>query len=303
MKPTMMKPQEQMQAMLDWLTATAHAGAGARYDLGIGDANKALYFRRDGLKSLSMADIHHRLGFFKAANAVGVEAARRSLNIYITAAVADPQSWLMLDDIESVERCHEIAGERSRMIIQTSPGSHHLWLSTSRPMTSDERKLCQQILQRRYGGDDGSTSGDHFGRLCGFKNAKRNCWVNLVDAVITDRRADVDKLLALVAEMGLGFSIPHGGVVSSSLLSGVAPQARAPSLCHSVSSSFSSTGRDESIAEFRFACESLKRLATSDSIIRDIADRALSRGKCRTAAAANRYASRTVDAAARAIAG
>lgn len=294
----MMKPTEQVQAQLGWLMATAHAGDAARYDMGVGDANKALYFRRDGLKSLTVGDISHRMGFFRAANSVGVEAARRSLNIYIAAAVDAPQSWLMADDL-TLEQCRRMAGGRTHMIIQTSLNLHHLWLATSRPVFAPERKICQQVLQQRYGGDASSTSGDHFGRMAGFKNAKRNCWVNLIDAVVTDRRADVDKLLTIADDMGLGWlSIPHGGVVPSPALQGVAPQARSPSLVSQVSSSFSPTGRDESKAEYAFACAHYQKGLDLESGIQSLAQRAFDRGKCKTAAAAEKYARRTFDNAA-----
>lgn len=300
----MMKPTEQTQAQLDWMAGTAHAGNGVRYDMGIGDASKALYFRRDGLKSLAMDEIKHRMGFFKAANSVGVEAARRPLNIYITAAVAELQSWLLMDDLD-LDQCHLVARDRTHMIVQTSPGSHHLWLATSRPVTVDERKICQQALQHRFGGDAGSVSGDHFGRLAGFKNVKRGCWVNLAATVITDRRADIDKLLSIAAEAGVGLalSIPQGGVVPSPvLIQGGAPQARSPSVISppvsSVSSSFSPSGRDESRAEFAFACAQYQKHLDIEAGIQSLTQRALDRGKCKNFAAAEKYARKTFDVAA-----
>jgi hypothetical protein len=41
----------------------------------------------------------------------------------------------------------------------------------------------QRWLARRLGGDRASVSGEHLGRLAGFKNWKRGgCWVNVLDA-------------------------------------------------------------------------------------------------------------------------
>lgn len=303
----MKKPMEQMTDMLDWLRNTAHAGAAARCSIGIGDAEHRsdAFFLRAGQINLSIEEITRRAPFYRAANSVGLAGkADRPLNIYISSAVSLPQSWLLLDDL-GIEECQQIAGKRTNMVIQTSPGRHHLWLATSRPVSVVERKVCQQVLQQKFGGDAGSVSGDHFGRLCGFKNIKRNCWVNFISESTSDRRADIDKLLILATEMGLSpFSSPSGVCDSSSPQAcvssspqGVAPQARPLSHSHNVSSSLSPSGRDESKAEFGWACGWLsKNLNLADGIAR-LTQRAADRHKPKP----EQYARRTFDKAARSI--
>lgn len=298
--------------MLDWLTATSHDGMSAKFDMGVGDASKAMYFRRNGLDDLTVEDIERRTGFFRLANTKGVEQAPRSLNIYICAGKSQPQSWLMLDDL-TIDLAHQIAGERTAMIIQTSASSHHLWLATSRPVSVSERKLCQQVLQQKYGGDAGSTSGDHFGRLSGFKSAKRNCWVNFIIGAITERRAEVDKLLVMAGEMGLGSLSPMGlgdlcqpqAValhldVDSSYGAGSASPARSTQPATASSAPYQPSSRDESHAEFAFACAHyLKNLNIEDGI-QKLAQRALDRGKRKNWHSAEVYARRTFNSAERA---
>lgn len=306
------KPDEQRMEMMSWLVATAHAKP--CFDCGIGDADKGdgKYFRRDGLHNLDAEAVYHRIAFFRAANKVGVESARRPLNVYITAHVRAPQSWLMMDDL-TLDQCRSIAGERTHMIIQTSPGRHHLWLATSRPVSIVERKTCQQVLQQRFGGDVGSTSGDHFGRLAGFKNAKRKCWVNLIDAVITDRYTDVDKLMKRAIDMGVASDLsPKGGVclapqaVALPLSPGLRQQAGSPSLSISCSLSSAMTeyhpcGRDESRAEFAFACAHFEKDLNIESGILNLAQRVLSRGKRKTWQLAEAYARKTFEKASQAV--
>lgn len=308
------KPEEHRKEMMGWLIATGHEKS--YFDCGIGDADKGkgTYFRRDGLRNLDTDAVNHRIRFFSAANTSGVEGARRPLNIYISADVKTPQSWLMMDDL-TLKQCLDVAGARTYMIVQTSPGRHHLWLATSRPVSVGERKACQQVLQQKLGGDAGSTSGDHFGRLAGFKNAKRKCWVNLMNAVITDRRTDVDKLLKLAVDMGL-ISVsdlsPKGGVC-------LVPQAvdlpfsqsdrhQAVSKSHTLNVSlvkfeFNSSGRDESRAEFAFACAHFeKNLDIEDGILK-LAQRALNRNKRATFQSAEAYARKTFERASQAVKG
>ncbi|ADL55550.1 RepB family DNA primase [Gallionella capsiferriformans] len=281
-----MKPEQQRQAMLDWLMATSRLGTDTRFDIGIGDANKALYFRRSGLSRLRSLDLQMRIPFFKAANISGVGQVSRPLNIYVCAAVTEPQSWLMMDDL-TLNQSRRVAGERTHMIIQTSPGLHHLWLATSRLISIAERKACQQVLQQRYGGDAASVSGDHFGRLPGFKNIKRGKWVNFVDSKIVDRRADVDVLLELAEKQGFILP-PLGGVVSAQ------PQANLhnafASRVRSIAKPFIATGRNESSFEYAYARAHYEKNLTIEDGIANLAQRALDRGKRKTYAAAENYA-------------
>ncbi len=295
-KPHFRKPDQQRTEMLEWLVATAHSQP--QFDLGIGDAYKVSgsYFRRDGLRGLSHDEVNHRIGFLKAANAVGNDAVRRPLNVYICSSTSEPQSWLMLDDL-TLGDCISIAGDRTHMIVQTSPGRHHLWLATNRPVTIEERKICQQVMQSRFGGDAASTSGDHFGRLAGFKNVKRNCWVNLIETKIVDRRADIEKLLS--HQEVLGSLSPQGGVVlpkSFGVGHTSVTEYSSPARTF-IPTTSSSDGRDESSAEFAFACVYLHKNLNIEEGIHLLAQRAIDRKKRSTWRGAEAYARKTFSAA------
>lgn len=85
-----------------------------------------------------------------------------------------PASWpvVFLDDVTPAQ-AEKIAGEFAAAVIETSPGRCHVWLAVSRPLDETERKAIQQQLIVEHGGDAGSVSGEHLGRLPGFKNNKR----------------------------------------------------------------------------------------------------------------------------------
>jgi hypothetical protein len=62
-------------------------------------------------------------------------------------------------------------------------GGCHLWLSCSFELDEEARHRAQRWLAQRVGADPASTSGEHLGRLAGFKNWKRGgTWVNVMDA-------------------------------------------------------------------------------------------------------------------------
>lgn len=117
------------------------------------------------------AEAEKSLGWTWAENQRGAE-------VYIRPARwlpdGTPASWSMvfLDDVKPAKAA-EIAGEFSAMVVETSPGLCHVWLSVSRPLCEEERKALQQQLIGEHGADNGSSSGEHLGRLPGFKNNKR----------------------------------------------------------------------------------------------------------------------------------
>ena len=68
------------------------------------------------------------------------------------------------------------------LAVQTSPaGGCHLWLPCARTLDEAARHRVQRWLAECMGADLGSVSGEHLGRLAGFRNWKRGgCWVNVV---------------------------------------------------------------------------------------------------------------------------
>lgn len=79
---------------------------------------------------------------------------------------------LFLDDL-SAAAADDIAHKYLAAVVETSPGLHHVWIAVSRALAERERKALQQRLAAEHGGDPGSVSGEHFGRMPGFKNNKR----------------------------------------------------------------------------------------------------------------------------------
>jgi hypothetical protein len=280
------------------------AGMGymARYDMAVGDPGKCSgnYFQRAGLAGLSVADIHARTAWLRACNSSGGGVTDHALSIYISPSVSGGQHLLMMDDL-SMETCRQIGEGRLHLIVETSANNHQLWLPTSRPVTVEERHQCQVALQKMFGGDDGSVSGDHLGRLSGFKNTKHdNAWVNLVGGDMdfdgNGRRCDVDSLIHHFQSvcLPLTFSTPRGFCDSGSAQPCVSPSLPPSGGGGGVSVAL---GRDESKMEFGWSVGWLKSKKDEAEGIRKLAERALARGKHKTFGACEKYARRTFDRA------
>ncbi len=127
-------------------------------------------------RDLPLEGIHSRLSWLRAENANGADIYFRPTGHY-------PQPVVFLDDLgERLARA--IARKYRAAVIRTSPDRCHLWLSLCEPVPRHQRTSIQQDLIYRLAGaaDPGSVSGDHFGRLPGFRNRKpgRSCWVDLL---------------------------------------------------------------------------------------------------------------------------
>lgn len=212
-------------------------------------------------------------------------------DVYFRPTRGTPACITMSDDL-TLDAAQQLADGRAHLLAETSPNNYQLWLKTDRMLNEGERKTVQQALIAQHGGDPGSASGEHFGRLPGFKNRKPKYdlpWVNLVQYSLDGDALAVEGLLS--TPRGACALEPPAGVPSIHS-AGVAFQTRSPS---------PSSDSAESHKEFKYAAESLRHKVPRNKIIASIADRALARGKRRTIAAAEQYATRTVDAAERSI--
>jgi len=173
------------------------------------------------------------------------------------------------------------------LVIETSPGRHHVWQRLSRPATETERKAIQTALVTQMKADPASTSGEHFGRAPGLKNIKRDgCFVTVSREVST------------------GLLIPVGRILEAA---GVTPVPAAPIQEIRPAVPLENRAGDASGAEFGFALARLKWASGTGSraiyekskskLISQLSERAAVRGKRTTAAACQEYASRTVSAA------
>lgn len=149
--------------MLDWWN---RAGI-SRADLAVRRPDGAMMWHRD------IALDRLPLSWARAANVRGSE-------IYIRPAGVHAWPMVFLDDLP-VAMARRIARKYRALVIETSPaGGCHLWISCSRSLCVSERAEAQRWLANRCGADRASTSGEHLGRLAGFKNWKRGgCWVNV----------------------------------------------------------------------------------------------------------------------------
>lgn len=116
------------------------------------------------------------LGWARAENA-------RNADIYIRPARGYPWPVIFLDDV-SVDCALGLARVLRAMVVQTSPaGGCHVWLLCDRALAEPHRQQAQRWWIGRVGADPGSVSGEHLGRLAGFKNWKRGgSWVNVLAA-------------------------------------------------------------------------------------------------------------------------
>ncbi len=159
-----MKAKQQTQAMLRWL----HSAGVGRADLAVRRADGAMIWHR------SRAIHQLPLGWARAENV-------RAAEVYVRPARGEPWPLTFLDDVPT-QLARRITEKYSALAVETSPvGGCHLWLACQQPLDEPERAAAQRWLAQRTGADPASTSGEHLGRLAGFKNWKRSgAWVNIV---------------------------------------------------------------------------------------------------------------------------
>lgn len=160
-----MPARDHTRRMLAWWTERVN-----RADLAILRPQGAmLWVRGRELDNLPLA-------WARAENARGSE-------IYIRPARGSPWPLLLLDDLP-VDLALRVARRYAALVVHTSPaGGCHLWLAAAHDLDEAQRKACQRHLAARAGADPASTSGEHLGRLAGFRNHKRaGPWVNVLAA-------------------------------------------------------------------------------------------------------------------------
>lgn len=175
-----MKAKDHTQCMLRWWR---RAGVD-RADLAVGRPTGAMLWHHD----LSIEELP--LKWARAENAHGSE-------IYVRPARGHDWPVVFMDDV-SPQMASRIARRYAALVIHTSPeGGCHVWLRCRRPLGETERKDAQRWLTDRVGADPASISGEHLGRLAGFKNQKRGGrWVNVL---ITSSGFSWDPTLNLIS--------------------------------------------------------------------------------------------------------
>ncbi|GAV19305.1 mobilization protein A [Mariprofundus micogutta] len=232
------------------------------FDLAARGAGKMI-LRED----VQAGDIDRYLKWLGAENAKGSE-------IQVRPHRHDSNAVIFLDDVERGQAL-AISRKYSACVIETSKeGGCHIWLQTDRPLNERERYLAQRHIQPLINSDRGSISGEHFGRLAGFKNHKRaGQWVNVISvssagAWTVPREALIDCEPSVSNQP---FSPPSGVCVVNN----------------------SSTGGSESENEWGYVCGRLEHGADPILLERELVERATGRGK-RNAVS---YAHRTIKRA------
>lgn len=105
----------------------------------------------------------------------------QSAEIYIRAARSEAWPLVFLDDVETGLACLIAQKYEALVVLTSTAGGCHVWLKTTRPLDEKERGQAQRWLAKRTQADKASTSGEHFGRLAGMRNWKRQgVWVNVI---------------------------------------------------------------------------------------------------------------------------
>ncbi len=103
--------------------------------------------------------------------------------VYIRPARGYAWPVVFLDDVP-VPLARSVAHKYDALVVDTSPaGGCHIWLACDWPLPERSRCKAQRWLAQCINADLGSVSGEHLGRLAGFKNWKRaGTWVNVLVA-------------------------------------------------------------------------------------------------------------------------
>lgn len=172
------KPKEQLTHLMRWLgqSGVTHLDLAVQRRQPCGEKGAFLAPRTTGAEDLCPAQIEARLPWLRAENAAGAD-------IYFRPYRHGAWPLVFLDDL-SPNMAGKISRKYRAAVIETSKGRCHLWLHMARALDESQRFAVQKNLVERLNGeaDPGSVSGEHWGRLPGFRNRKpgRNCWANLL---------------------------------------------------------------------------------------------------------------------------
>jgi len=250
-----MNAYEHTRSMLAWW---AHLGVD-RADLAVRRSTGAILWHHD----LVLEDLP--LAWVRAENA-------HHGDIYIRPARGRAWPLVFVDDV-AVERAQRAAQDIDALLVETSPaGGCHVWLRCDRLLDESDRRRAQRWWVNALDGDPGSVSGEHLGRLAGFKNWKRGgCWVNVL--------AGSHNVGAWRTADSMPTARPSGRDQHPGRSNG--PHDTSPS------------GRD-----WAWVCTLLEHGQSPDQVRAQLVDRA----RPRRGADAERYARRTVDRASRHVA-
>jgi len=221
-----------------------------------------------------------------------------------------PAALVLLDDLSDAD-ADAIASRYKALIVSTSAGSNQAWLLCDTPLTRLEQHAVQSELVHRLNAsgrrraDPGACAGGQFGRLPGFRHHGHAGQV--VDAVGRPwSGAGMLEAGALIsARMTRLADAPSPAERSDGRASPCSPRGpRAPRSGERGKGAIPARpAASASEADFRAACNAIRAGDNAESIISALATSALSRGKRRSEDDARSYATRTYNAATRAVRG
>jgi hypothetical protein len=163
--------------MIDWWRAVGVDRvdlAARRPQLASGDARQIWLWQR----TVCLVDLPRILPWTRAENV-------RKADIYARPARGSSWPVVFLDDLAPADAL-DLTTRHPGLCVHTSPeGGCQLWLCCDQPLDEDRRYRLQKHLAGLLGADPGSVSGEHLGRLAGFRNWKREGpWVNVLAATL-----------------------------------------------------------------------------------------------------------------------
>ncbi len=166
-----MKARDHTDGMLHWWTLAEIDLA----DLAIRRQNGEMIWHHE----IPLQDL--ALPWARAENA-------RKADVYIRPARKHSWPVVFLDDVQA-NIADRIAKKYDCLVVHTSPeGGCHIWLRCDSALDENQRRQAQRWLTEKVDADPASTSGEHLGRLAGFKNWKRTVWVNLRHSVLENHK-------------------------------------------------------------------------------------------------------------------
>lgn len=179
-------------------------------------------------------------------------------DVFIRPHRHEKQPIIFLDDL-SVAKAMLVSKKYRSMVIETSHDNTQVWISLSTRLDESSRKYVQSYISNLGFSDRGSISGEHFGRLCGFKSQKRGSWIKLLTESSSERyRPPIEGVSPL----------PQGGACAK----------------------IRSTNSSMSEKDFSWVLSKLRKGDDTDQIINSLEVSAKARGK----SAPMKYATRTV---------
>ncbi len=164
-----MNAKQHTHRMLLWLRAVGVE----RLDLALRQSDATMIWHRS--KSFGQLP----LSWARALNV-------RQAEVYIRPARSESWPVVFLDDVEP-SLAVAITRKYAALAVATSPhGGCHVWLACRQRVAESQGAQVPRWLGPRAGAARASTSGEHLGRLAGFRNWRRaGVWVNTAGCSVT----------------------------------------------------------------------------------------------------------------------